>query len=144
MFIKIRRDTLIILLLAFILILSGRLVTYMAYASSEDIVDGVPVSGILVKGNDIVPLDYIRSNVESAGFRTGSYVKGNLLITDQKEVPLAEAINNAEKFATYSTIPGTSLQPIAAASASFDKSSGILTITVIEDYTTLEVEGTKK
>ena len=40
MFIKIRRDTLIILLLAFVLILCGRLITYVAFASSDDIGDG--------------------------------------------------------------------------------------------------------
>ena len=53
MFIKIRRDTLIILLLAFVLILCGRLITYVAFASSDDIGDGVPISGIIVKGNHI-------------------------------------------------------------------------------------------
>ena len=36
MFLKIRRDTLIILLLAFILIVCGRLIIYVAYASSAE------------------------------------------------------------------------------------------------------------
>ena len=58
MFIKIRRDTLIILFLAFILILCGRLITYVAYASSTDTIDdGIPISGIIIKGNDVVPID---------------------------------------------------------------------------------------
>ena len=48
MFIKIRRDTLIILLLAFILILCGRLITYVAFASSDDVMDGVPISGVII------------------------------------------------------------------------------------------------
>ena len=51
MFIKIRRDTLIILLLAFILILCGRLIIYVAYASSAEVEEGVPIAGIIVKGN---------------------------------------------------------------------------------------------
>ena len=42
MFIKIRRDTLVILLLAFILILSGRVMTYLAYASSTEDVTACP------------------------------------------------------------------------------------------------------
>ena len=64
MFIKIRRDTLIILLLAFILIVCGRLIIYVAYASSAEVVEGVPIAGIIVKGNDIVPIDSIRYNVQ--------------------------------------------------------------------------------
>jgi hypothetical protein len=45
MFIKIRRDTLIILLLAFMLIFSGRVMTYMSYASSTDVgTQGVEIS----------------------------------------------------------------------------------------------------
>ena len=62
MLIKIRRDTLIILLLAFILILCGRLITYVAFASSPEVTDGVPISGIIVKGNDLVPVETIRCN----------------------------------------------------------------------------------
>ena len=41
MFIKIRRDTLIILLLAFILIFCGRLITYVAFALSDEVNDGI-------------------------------------------------------------------------------------------------------
>lgn len=79
MFIKIRRDTLIILLLAFILILCGRLITYVAFASSDEINDGIAISGVIIKGNDIVPVDTIRSNVMQAGFRDGSVIYGDIL-----------------------------------------------------------------
>ncbi len=84
MFIKIRRDTLIILLLAFILILCGRLITYVAYASSDEVTDGVPISGIIVKGNDVVPVDIIRSNVMQSGLRDGSVIHGDILKTSKK------------------------------------------------------------
>jgi hypothetical protein len=137
-FIKIRRDTLIILLLAFILILSGRLITYVAFASSHEIEQGVPISGIIIKGNDIVPIDSIRSNVANSGLRSGSYVDGDILITSKRELSLNEAIANAQDFAKMTTIPGTKLQPIAAADVKVDKSTGIVTITVIEDFSTID------
>ena len=142
MFIKIRRDTLRILLLAFLLIVCGRLITYVAYASSPEVDQGVPIAGIIVKGNDIIPIDTIRSNVESAGFREGSYIKGNMLITDKRELPLTDAIANAEKFACMSTVPGTTLKPIAAADITVDKTTGIVTVTVIEDFSTIPVSNT--
>ena len=142
MFIKIRRDTLMILLLAFLLIVCGRLITYVAYASSPEVDQGVPIAGIIVKGNDIIPIDTIRSNVESAGFREGSYIKGNMLITDKRELPLTDAIANAEKFACMSTVPGTTLKPIAAADITVDKTTGIVTVTVIEDFSTIPVSNT--
>jgi len=139
MFIKIRRDTLIILLLAFILILSGRLITYIAFASSPDIEEGVPISGIIIKGNDIVPIDLIRSNVANSGLRSGSYIQGDILVTSKRELPLKEAIINAQEFATLTTVPGTKLQPIAAADVKVDKNTGIVTITVIEDFSTIKL-----
>ncbi|MDR2967876.1 MAG: hypothetical protein LBU74_08025 [Methanobacteriaceae archaeon] len=139
MFIKIRRDTLIILLLAFILIFSGRLITYIAFASSHDIEDGVPISGIIIKGNDIVPIESIRANVANSGLRSGSYIKGDILITSKRELPLSEAIQNAQDFATLTTVPGTKLQPIAAADVKVDKNTGIVTITVIEDFSTIHL-----
>ncbi|MBZ9571287.1 hypothetical protein KQY27_06990 [Methanobrevibacter sp. TMH8] len=139
MFIKIRRDTLIILLLAFILILSGRLLTYIAFASSTQVEDGVPISGIIIKGNDIVPIDSIRVNIANSGLRSGSYIKGDMLITSKRELPLNEAIKNAQEFATYTTIPGTTVQPIAAADVKVDKSTGIVTVTVIEDFSTVDL-----
>ena len=86
MFIKIRRDTLIILLLAFILILCGRLITFVAYASSDEVTDGVPISGIIVKGNDVVPVDIIRCNVMQSGLRDGSVINGDILKSCKKEV----------------------------------------------------------
>ena len=139
MIIKIRRDTLIILLLAFILILSGRLITYMAFASSTEVADGVPISGIIIKGNDIVPIDNIRANVANSGLRAGSYIKGDMLITSKRELSLDEAIKNAQEFATHTTVPGTKVQPIAAADVKVDRSTGIVTITVIEDFSTVDL-----
>jgi len=139
MLIKIRRDTLIILLLAFILILSGRLITYMAFASSTEVEDGIPISGIIIKGNDVVPIDSIRVNVANSGLRSGSFIKGDMLITSKRELPLAEAIANAQEFATYTTIPGTKVQPIAAADVKVDRATGIVTITVIEDFSTVDL-----
>ena len=139
MFIKVRRDTLMILLLAFLLIVCGRVITYVAYASSPEVDQGVPIAGVIVKGNDIIPIDTIRSNVESAGFRDGSFIKGNMLVTDKRELPLTDAIKNAEKFVCMSTLPGTTLQPIAAADISVDKVTGIVTVTVIEDFSTIPV-----
>jgi hypothetical protein len=142
MIIKIRRDTLIILLLAFILILSGRLITYIAFASSPEVEAGVPISGIIIKGNDIVPIDSIRANVANSGLRSGSHVKGDMLITSKREISLDEAIKNAQEFATLTTIPGTKLQPIAAADVKVDKETGIVTITVIEDFSTVNLTNT--
>jgi len=139
MIVKIRRDTLIILLLAFILILSGRLITYTAFASSTEVEEGVPISGIIIKGNDIVPIDSIRTNVANSGLRAGSYIKGDMLITSKRELSLAEAIVNAQEFATYTTIPGTRVQPIAAADVKIDRSTGIVTINVIEDFSTIDM-----
>ena len=54
MFLKIRRDTLIILLLAFILIVCGRLIIYVAYASSAEVAEGVPIAGIIVMFRTLV------------------------------------------------------------------------------------------
>ena len=139
MFIKIRRDTLIILMLAFLLIVSGRAMGYMSYATSVDSDQGVPISGVIIKGNDIVPTDSIRSNVAQAGFRSGSYIKGDTLVTGKRELPLNEAIANANKFATLTTIPGTRLTPIVAADVKVDKEQGIVTVNVIEDFSNLQV-----
>lgn len=142
MFIKVRRDTLIILFLAFLLILSGRLMTYMAYASSTETDQGIPISGVIIKGNDIVPTDSIRANIASVGFRTGSYIQGDTLITSKRKVPISEALENARQAALLSTIPGTSVTPIKAADVKLDNQTGILTVTVIEDFTMVEVKET--
>lgn len=142
MFIKIRRDTLMILLLAFLLIVCGRLITYVAYASSPEVDQGVPIAGIIVKGNDVIPIDVIRANVEAAGFRQDSYIQGNMLITSKRELPLEDAIANAEKFACMSALPGTTLKPIAAADVTVDRTTGIVTVTVIEDFSTIPVSNT--
>lgn len=144
MFIKIRRDTLIILLLAFVLILSGRLITYVAYASSAEVDQGVPIAGIIVKGNDIIPIDSIRATIQNSGLRSGSYIDGDMLKTSKRELPLSEATSNAEKFVKKTTIPGTTIMPIAGADVQVDKNSGIVTVTVIEDFSTIEVANATK
>ena len=145
MFIKIRRDTLIILLLAFILIFCGRLITYVAYASSSDTIDeGIPISGIIIKGNDVVPIDIIRANVKQSGLRLGSVIYGDILKTSKREVSLTDAINSAQKFATESTIPGTSITPISVADVQVDRTTGIVTVTVIEDFSSVELDQSDK
>ncbi len=141
MFLKIRRDTLIILLLAFMLIVSGRLMTYMAFASSTEESEGIPIAGVIIKGNDIVPISSIRANIAGAGFRSGSYIRGDVLVTSRRELPLNEAIANAEEFATRTTIPGTRLTPIVAADIKVDIETGIVTVNVIEDFSTVDVRG---
>ncbi|MCC7559110.1 MAG: hypothetical protein KO318_01570 [Methanobacterium sp.] len=139
MFIKVRRDTLIILMLAFILITSGRLMSYMSYASSTESEQGIPIAGVIVKGNDIVPTDSIRTNIANVGFRTGSYIQGNTLITSKRKVPLNEALENARQAAMLSTVPGTKATPIKAVDVKLDKQTGILTVNVIEDFSTVEI-----
>lgn len=140
MLVKIRRDTLIILLLAFILILCGRLITYVAYASSPEITDGVEISGIIVKGNDIVPVDTIRTNVMQSGLRSGSVIYGDVLKTSKREIALQDAIQTAQNLAKRSTVPGTSVAPIVAADVQVDKNTGIVTVTVIEDFSSVNLE----
>ena len=144
MFIKVRRDTLIILMLAFILITSGRLMSYMSYASSNGTENGVAISGVIIKGNDIVPTDSIKTNIANVGFRSGSYIQGDTLITSKRKVPLNEALENARQAAMLSTIPGTTLTPIKAADVQVDKNTGIVTVNVIEDFSTVQVNGTSR
>lgn len=144
MFIKIRRDTLIILLLAFILIVCGRLITYAAFASSNEVSDGVPISGIIVKGNDIVSTDVIRSNVMQSGLRDGSIIYGDVLKTSKREVSLQDAIETAQEMAKMSTVSGTSVEPITAADVQVDKNTGIVTVTVIEDFSTVKLDEKNK
>lgn len=141
MFIRVRRDTLIILILAFILILSGRAMSYVAFASSNTD-DGVPIAGIMVKGNDIIPTSVIKANVEAAGFRDGSYINGNTLITSQRQLLLSDAKTNAVELVKKSTIPGTSVAPINAASVQVDTTTGNVVVTVIEDFSLLQVNVT--
>lgn len=140
MLLKIRRDTLIILLLAFILILCGRLITYVAYASSPEVTDGVPISGIIIKGNDVVPIDTIRENVMQSGLRSGSVIHGDILKTSKREVALKDSIQTAQDLAKQSTVPGTSVEPISACDVQVDKNTGIVTVTVIEDFSKVELE----
>lgn len=142
MFIKVRRDTLIILMLAFILITSGRLMSYMSYASSTETEHGIPIAGVIVKGNDIVPTDSIKTNIANVGFRSGSYIQGDTLITSKRKVPLNEALENARQATMLSTLPGTTITPIKAVSVKLDKKTGILTVNVIEDFSTVQVNQT--
>ena len=141
MFIKIRRDTLIILLLAFMLIVSGRVMTYMSYASSTDMDKGVQISGVIIKGNDIIPLDSIKNSLANVGFRSGSYIQGDTLVTSKRKVPLNEAIENANQAAMLTTIPGTQITPIVAADVQVDKTTGIVTVNVIEDFSNIKIKG---
>ena len=142
MFIKVRRDTLIILILAFVLILSGRAMTYIAFASSDSVEDGVPIAGIMIKGNDVVPLSTIKSNVEAAGFREGSYIKGNTLITSQRQLLLSDAIQNAEQLVKLSTIPGTAIAPINVVDVQVDTATGNVVVNVVEDFSVIKVKTT--
>ena len=144
MFIKIRRDTMIILLLAFILIVCGRLITYVAFSASDEVNEGVPIAGVIVKGNDIVPVETIRSNVMQAGFRDSSVIYGDILKTSKREVSLQDAIQSAQEFARDSTVPGTSVEPITAADVQVDKNTGIVTVTVIEDFSSVELGNVSK
>lgn len=141
MFIKVRRDTLIILMLAFILLTSGRLMSYMSYASSTEMEQGMPISGVIIKGNDIVPIENIRTNIANVGFRSGSYIQGDTLVTSKRKVPLNEALENARKAALMSNLPGTNITPIKAADIKLDRETGILTVNVIEDFSTIQVLG---
>lgn len=141
MFIKIRRDTLMILLLAFLLILSGRAMEYMSYASSNGTDQGVAISGVIIKGNDLVPTESIKANIASVGFRSGSYIQGDTLVTSKRKLPLSEAIQNANQAATLATLPGTQITPIAAADVKVDRLTGVVTVNVVEDFSTVQVKG---
>lgn len=141
MFIKVKRDTLVILFVAYLLILAGRFLNYASYASSKDFSGAVPISGVIVKGNDIVPTSSIKINVAAAGFRPGSYIKDNMLITSKRKIPLDRAIANAREFVKLSTIPGTKVMPIVDADVKVDKKTGIVTVTVIEDFSLAKVQG---
>ena len=142
MFIKIRRDTLIILLLAFMLIFSGRVMTYMSYASSTDVGNqGVEISGVIVHGNDIVPLDSIKASLSNVGFRSGSYIQGDTLVTTKRMVPLNEALANAQQAVLETTIPGTTIMPISAASVQLNNETGVVTVNVVESFSNIHIQG---
>ena len=108
--------------------------------SRGGVTDYEKVSGIIVKGNDIVPVDTIRANVMQAGFRDGSVIYGDVLKTSKREVSLQDALQTAQEFATQSTVPGTSVMPITAADVQVDKNTGVVTVTVIEDFSSVELE----
>ena len=107
-----------------------------------EIIDSADYNGRgIVKGNDIVPIDNIRYNVENSGLREGSYIDGDILKTSIRELPVTEAEANAEKFVKRSTIPGTTIAPIAGADVTVNKETGIVTVTVIEDFSTINITG---
>ena len=54
---------------------------------------------------------------------------------------MSEAEANAEKFVKQSTIPGTTIAPIAGADVTVNKQTGIVTVTVIEDFSTINITG---
>ena len=66
-----------------------------SYASSTETEHGIPIAGVIIKGNDVVPTDSIRVNINNVGFRTGSYIQGDTLVTTKRNVPMNEALNNA-------------------------------------------------
>ena len=89
------------------------------------------------------PLLNIRYNVQNSGLREGSYIDGDILKTSIRELPVTEAEANAEKFVRRSTIPGTKIAPIAGADVSVNRDTGIVTVTVIEDFSTINITGNK-
>ena len=56
---------------------------------------------------------------------------------------MTEAEANAEKFVRRSTIPGTKIAPIAGADVTVNRDTGIVTVTVIEDFSTINITGNK-
>ncbi|MBR3141276.1 MAG: hypothetical protein IKF11_10540, partial [Methanobrevibacter sp.] len=79
-------------------------------------------------------------NVMQAGFRDGSVIYGDILKTSKREVSLQDAIQSAQEFATRSTVPGTSVEPISTADVQVDKNTGVVTVTVIEDFSSVELK----
>ncbi len=116
----------------------------MAYASSVEDESGVPIAGIIIKGNDIVPLNSIKANIAQSGLRSGSYIKNDTLVTTKRQIPLKEAIATAEEFIKLTTIPGTRISPIVASDVKIDEKTGIVTVNVIEDFSTVNVNDSRR
>lgn len=57
-----------------------------------------------------------------------------MLHTTKRTLPLSEAISDAKTYAESSTIPGTTARPITAVDIKIDNSTGIVTVTVVEDF----------
>jgi hypothetical protein len=106
----------------------------VAYASTIQEEQGVPITGVQIKGNDVIPLETIKANVASSGLREGSYIDGNMLHTSKRTLPLSEAVADAKTYAKQSTIPGTTARPITAVDIKIDNTTGIVTVTVVEDF----------
>lgn len=79
-----------------------------------------------------------------SGLRSGSIIYGDILKTSKREVALQDAIQTAQDLATLSTVPGTSVTPITAADVQVDKNTGIVTVTVIEDFSSVKLENSTK
>ena len=75
-----------------------------------------------------------------SGLRDGSVIYGDVLKTSIREVSLQDAIQTAQEFATRSTVPGTSVEPITAADVQVDKNTGVVTVTVIEDFSSVKID----
>lgn len=116
--------------------------TYTAFATTNTTDEGVPVGGIMVKGNDIISTSTIKANVEAAGFRDGSYINGTTLTTSQRQLLLSDAITNAEEQVKKSTIPGTSIAPISTVDIQVDTNTGNVVVTVVEDFSLLQTNNT--
>ncbi len=114
--------------------------SYVAFASSNSTDDGVPIAGVMIKGNDVIPTSSIKASVESSGFRDGSYIEGNTLVTSQRQLPLSDAIENAKENIKKTTIPGTSVAPINAADVQVDPSTGNVVVNVVEDFSTVQIQ----
>lgn len=127
-------------MLAFLLILSGRVMSYVSYASGEDVEQGVPISGVIIKGNDIIPTENMKALAAGEGFRAGSYIQGDTLVTSKRKLPLEGAISNAEEALTYAAVPGTQIYPVTAADVKVDRVTGIVTVNVVEDFSTVVVK----
>ena len=63
------------------------------------------------------------------------------MVTSKRKVPLNEAIENAREAAMLTTIPGTQITPIVAADVQVDKTTGIVTVNVIEDFSNIKIKG---
>lgn len=122
------------------LIVSGRVMSYVSYASSNDTGQGVPIAGVIVKGNDVIPTESIKGLVAAEGFRTGSYIQGDTLVTSKRKLPLEGAISNAEEAVLYAGIPGTEVYPITACDVKVDKTTGIVTVNVVEDFSAVVIK----
>ena len=86
--------------------------------------------------------DLVIKNCKVVDVYNSEIIHGDILKTSKKEVSLQDAIQTAQEFAKRSTVPGTSVAPISAADVQVDKNTGIVTVTVIEDFSSVELKNT--